>query len=159
MLRWAVEFKWWSALTKGPIVCQEHASLNHYISLAEPLIQHSVNPCFYVVYDNFWPYWNTSAEIVTHHNRQRCSNLLFSNSINPIQMITSTLFYADRKGFWCSLLLMAPIKVHDFNEWLFEFSFSSYQLKEVLWPLTSARHFCSKNCCSTDILSFSDNSL
>ncbi len=64
--------------------------LHHQHQQPEPLRQGRMDPCFHVLYAEFWPYYlNVAAEIKTHQTRQRFSNLLLSNFGNLLTQITT----------------------------------------------------------------------
>ncbi len=66
-------FKRCSIGTKRPKVCQKILPTPlHHQHQPEPLRQGRMDPCFYILYDKFWPYHlNVTAEIKTHQTRQR----------------------------------------------------------------------------------------
>ncbi len=56
----------------------------------EPLRQGRMDPCFHVLYTKFWPYHlNIAAEIETHQTMQCFSNLLLSNFVEPVWIVSS----------------------------------------------------------------------
>ncbi len=107
----------------------------HHHHQPEPLRQGRIDPCFHVLYTKFWPHLNVAAEIETHQTRQRFSNLILSNSVDPVWIVSSVscsyltgaapgvvfcCWSPSASGFdvlcvqrWCSAYLGC-------NEWLFE---------------------------------------
>ncbi len=62
----------------------------HHHKQPEPLRQGRMDPCFHVLYAQFWPYHlNPAAEIETHQTRQRFSNLLLSSFGEPVRIVSS----------------------------------------------------------------------
>ncbi len=102
-----VAFKLCSIGTKGPKVCQEnipHTITQHHHP--KTLRQNRMDPCFHVLYTEFWPYYlKVAAENETHQTRQPFPNLLLFNFGEP-NCILRFLFLADRSGTRCGLLLL-----------------------------------------------------
>ncbi len=64
--------------------------LHHHLQQPEPLRQGRMDPSFHVLYTKFWPHHlNVTAEIETHQTRQRFSNLLSSNFVEPVRIVAS----------------------------------------------------------------------
>ncbi len=166
-------FKRCSIGTKGPKVCQENIPqpLKHQPEL---LRQGRMDPCFHVIYAKFWPYHlNVTAEIETHQTRQIFSNLLLSNSDEPVQIVASVSCWQVRHPVWSSAAVAHLLQGSTccvFRDGILHTLFGtsgclSYCFLSIIsnqsahYPLTSTRHFRSHNCHSLDIFSFSDPSL
>ncbi len=68
----------------------------HHHHQPEPLRQGRMDPCFHVLYAQFWPYClNVAAEIETHQIRQRFSNLLLSNFGEPVWIVWHSSLTSD----------------------------------------------------------------
>ncbi len=131
----------------------------------------SMLSCFY---PKFWPYHlNVAAEIETHQNRQRFSNLLLSSFGDPVWIVASVLSWPERHPVWSSAAgahLLQGSTCCAFRDGILHTlvvtsGYLSYCCLSIISnqsahsPLTSTRHFHPHNCCSLDIFSFSDHSL
>ncbi len=159
--------------TKGPKVCQENIPqpLNHQPKL---LRQGRMDPCFHVIYAKFWPYHlNVAAEIETHQTRQLFSNLLLSNSDEPVWIVASVSCWQERHPVWSSAAAAHLLQGSTYfalrdgilHTLVVMSGYLSYCCLSIIsnqsahYPLTSTRHFRPFNCHSLDIFSFSDPSL
>lgn len=91
--------------TKGPKCAKKNAHTLTCHLQPEPLIQGRMDPCFDVVYPNFWPYHpNVAAEIKSH---QATFFPIFNCPICSAcaNCSLSFLFLADRSGIMCGLQL------------------------------------------------------
>ncbi len=133
----------------------------HHHHQPEPLRQGRMDPCFHVLYAKFWPYHlNVAAEIKTHQTRQRFSNLLLSNSDEPVRIVASVSCWQERHPVWSSAAVAHLLQGSTccafrdgiLHTLILTSGYLSYCCLSIIsnqsahYPLTSTKHFRPQNC-------------